>query len=120
MAIKRYKPITPGTRFKTVSSFEEVTRSKPEKSLLVAIRHKAGRNAYGRITVRQRGGGNKTKYRIIDFKRDKDGVPAKEFFVSGARISFPSESLSDQFLRSFEWYILKGALASSKSFVPVR
>ena len=77
MAIKRYKPITPGTRFKTVSSFEEVTRSKPEKSLLVAIRHKAGRNAYGRITVRQRGGGNKTKYRIIDFKRDKDGVPAK-------------------------------------------
>ncbi|HIW02674.1 MAG TPA: 50S ribosomal protein L2 [Candidatus Protoclostridium stercorigallinarum] len=77
MAIKRYKPITPGTRFKTVSSFEEVTASKPEKSLLVAIRHKAGRNAYGRITVRQRGGGNKTKYRIIDFKRDKDGVPAK-------------------------------------------
>lgn len=77
MAIKRYKPITPGTRFKTVSSFEEVTRSKPEKSLLVAIRHKAGRNAYGRITVRQRGGGNKTKYRIIDFERDKDGVPAK-------------------------------------------
>ena len=77
MAIKRYKPITPGTRFKTVSSFEEVTRSKPEKSLLVAIRHKAGRNSYGRITVRQRGGGNKTKYRIIDFKRNKDGVPAK-------------------------------------------
>lgn len=77
MAIKRYKPITPGTRFKTVSSFEEVTRSKPEKSLLVAIRHKAGRNAYGRITVRQRGGGNKTKYRVIDFKRNKDDVPAK-------------------------------------------
>ena len=77
MAIKRYKPMTPGTRFKTVSTFEEVTRSKPEKSLLVAIRHKAGRNAYGRITVRQRGGGNKTKYRIIDFKRDKDGIPAK-------------------------------------------
>ena len=77
MAIKRYKPMTPGTRFKTVSTFEEVTSSKPEKSLLVAIRHKAGRNAYGRITVRQRGGGNKTKYRIIDFKRDKDGIPAK-------------------------------------------
>ncbi len=77
MAIKRYKPITPGTRFKTVSSFEEVTKKSPEKSLLVAIRHKAGRNAYGRITVRQRGGGNKTKYRIIDFKRDKDGIPAK-------------------------------------------
>ena len=77
MAVKRYKPITPGTRFKTVSSFEEVTKYRPEKSLLVAIRHKAGRNHYGRITVRQRGGGNKTKYRIIDFKRNKDDVPAK-------------------------------------------
>ena len=77
MAVKRYKPITPGTRFKTVSSFEEVTKSRPEKSLLVAIRHTAGRNHYGRITVRHRGGGNKTKYRIIDFKRNKDDVPAK-------------------------------------------
>lgn len=77
MAVKRYKPITPGTRFKTVSSFEEVTKSRPEKSLLVAIRHTAGRNHYGRITVRQRGGGNKTKYRVIDFKRNKDDVPAK-------------------------------------------
>lgn len=77
MAVKRYKPITPGTRFKTVSSFDEVTKSKPEKSLLVAIRHTAGRNNYGRITVRQHGGGNKTKYRIIDFKRNKDDIPAK-------------------------------------------
>ena len=77
MAVKRYKPITPGTRFKTVSSFEEVTKSRPEKSLLVAIRHTAGRNHYGRITVRHRGGGNKTKYRTIDFKRNKDDVPAK-------------------------------------------
>ena len=77
MAVKRFKPITPGTRFKTVSSFEEVTKSKPEKSLLVALRHTAGRNNYGRITVRQHGGGNKTKYRIIDFKRNKDDIPAK-------------------------------------------
>ena len=77
MAVKRFKPITPGTRFKTVSSFDEVTKACPEKSLLVAIRHTAGRNNYGRITVRQRGGGNKTKYRIIDFKRNKDNVPAK-------------------------------------------
>lgn len=77
MAVKRFKPITPGTRFKTVSSFEEITKTKPEKALLVAIRHKAGRNNYGRITVRQHGGGNKTKYRIIDFKRNKDEVPAK-------------------------------------------
>ncbi len=77
MAVKRYKPITPGTRFKTVPSFEEVTKKKPERSKLVAIRHTAGKNNYGRITVRHHGGGNKTKYRIIDFKRNKDDIPAK-------------------------------------------
>ena len=77
MAVKRFKPITPGTRFKTVPSFEEVTKKKPEKSMLVAIRHTAGKNNYGRITVRHHGGGNKTKYRIIDFKRNKDDIPAK-------------------------------------------
>ena len=77
MPVKRYRPITPGTRFKTVSTFEEVTKSKPEKSLLKALRHTAGRNNNGRITVRHHGGGNKTKYRIIDFKRDKTDIPAK-------------------------------------------
>ena len=77
MGIKRFKPITPGTRFKTVSSFSEVTADKPEKSLVVSKSRKGGRNSYGRITVRHIGGGNRRKLRIIDFKRDKDNVPAK-------------------------------------------
>ena len=77
MAMKRFKPITPGTRQKTVSSFEEVTRSTPEKSLLDTQSKSGGRNNNGRITVRHIGGGNRRKYRIIDFKRDKDGIPAK-------------------------------------------
>lgn len=77
MPVKRYRPITPGMRFKTVSTFEEVTKSKPERSLLKALRHTAGRNNNGRITVRHHGGGNKTKYRIIDFKRNKLDIPAK-------------------------------------------
>ena len=77
MAIKRYKPMTPGTRFKTVSAFEEITTEKPERSLLVSLNRKGGRNNTGRITVRHIGGGNRIKYRIIDFKRNKDGIPAK-------------------------------------------
>jgi large subunit ribosomal protein L2 len=77
MAIKKYKPTSPGRRGMTVSAFEEVTCTTPEKSLLEPIRKTAGRNTAGRITVRHRGGGVKRKYRIIDFKRNKDGVPAK-------------------------------------------
>ena len=77
MAVKRFKPITPGTRQKTVSSFAEVTTDKPEKSLLVSKNKTGGRNNYGRITVRHIGGGNRNKYRIIDFKRNKDNIPAK-------------------------------------------
>lgn len=77
MAIKRYNPITPTTRFKTTPSFEEVTTTKPEKSLLETKKKTGGRNSYGRITVRHIGGGNRTKYRVIDFKRNKDGIPAK-------------------------------------------
>ena len=77
MAIKRYKPITPGTRFKTVSAFEEITTEKPERSLVVSKNRKGGRDNTGRITVRHIGGGNRNKYRIIDFKRDKDNIPAK-------------------------------------------
>lgn len=77
MAIKRFKPITPGTRQKTVSSFSEITRTTPEKSLLDTKNHSGGRNNTGRITVRHVGGGNRNKYRIIDFKRDKDNIPAK-------------------------------------------
>ncbi|HDH09326.1 MAG TPA: 50S ribosomal protein L2 [Chloroflexi bacterium] len=77
MPIKAYKPTSPGRRWMTVSTFEEITRTEPEKSLLVPLRKKAGRNVQGRITVRHRGGGHKRMYRIIDFKRDKFGIPAR-------------------------------------------
>ena len=76
MGLKRYKPTSPARRFMTVSTFEEITCTKPERSLLEDQRHTAGRNAQGRITVRHHGGGNKRKYRIIDFKRNKDGIEA--------------------------------------------
>ena len=77
MAIKKHKPTSPGQRFVSTATFEEITRTKPEKSLLAKKDKHAGRNSYGRITVRHRGGGNRQKYRIIDFKRNKDGIPAK-------------------------------------------
>lgn len=77
MAIKKYKPTSPGRRFMTVSTYEEITTATPEKSLLEPIKRSGGRNVKGKITIRHVGGGNKIKYRIIDFKRDKDGVPAK-------------------------------------------
>ena len=77
MAVRKYKPTTPGRRGASVSSFDEITRSTPEKSLVVKGRKKAGRNVHGRITARHQGGGNKRRYRIVDFRRNKDGVPAK-------------------------------------------
>lgn len=77
MPTKKYNPTSPARRTMTVSTFEEITTTEPEKSLLAPLSKKAGRNSYGRITVRHKGGGNRQKYRIIDFKRDKDGVPAK-------------------------------------------
>ncbi len=76
MGIKRYKPTSPARRLMTVSTFEEITCTKPERSLIEDQRHSGGRNATGRITVRHHGGGNKRKYRIIDYKRNKDGIPA--------------------------------------------
>ena len=76
MGIKKYKPTTPGLRGMTVSTFEEITASTPEKSLTVALKKNAGRNNRGAITVRHRGGGNRRRYRIIDFKRFKDDIPA--------------------------------------------
>ena len=76
MGIKHYNPITPSTRNMTVSSFEEITKKTPEKSLLATKKKNAGRNSYGRITVRHQGGGNRKKYRIIDFKRNKDNMVA--------------------------------------------
>jgi len=77
MAIKKFIPTSPGRRFMTVRTFDEVTTTEPEKSLLESLKKKAGRNNAGRITVRHQGGGHKRKYRVIDFKRDKDRVPAK-------------------------------------------
>ncbi|WP_029421877.1 50S ribosomal protein L2 [Alicyclobacillus macrosporangiidus] len=77
MSIKKYRPTSPGRRFMSVSTFEEITTDEPEKSLLEPLPKRAGRNHQGKITVRHRGGGHKRMYRIIDFKRNKDGVPAK-------------------------------------------
>ncbi|MBM7623985.1 50S ribosomal protein L2 [Sporohalobacter salinus] len=77
MAIKTFKPTSPSRRYMTVDTFEDVTTDKPEKSLLAPLKKSGGRNVNGRITSRRRGGGHKRKYRIIDFKRDKDGVSAK-------------------------------------------
>ncbi|MGN9134521.1 50S ribosomal protein L2 [Clostridium sp. HCP1S3_B4] len=77
MAVKKFRPTTPSRREMTMQTFEEITTSTPEKSLLVSLKSKAGRNSQGKITVRHRGGGVKRKYRIIDFKRNKDGIEAK-------------------------------------------
>jgi large subunit ribosomal protein L2 len=77
MAVKKYKPTSPGRRFRTVSDFAEVTKTKPEKSLLDKQTSSGGRNSYGRKTARHRGGGHKRRYRVVDFRRNKDGIPAK-------------------------------------------
>lgn len=77
MGIKRYKPYTPSRRHMTVSTFDEITKTTPEKSLVVHLKKNSGRNAQGKITVRHKGGGAKIKYRLVDFKRNKDGIPAK-------------------------------------------
>ncbi|RMA92439.1 50S ribosomal protein L2 [Hydrogenothermus marinus] len=77
MGVKKLKPVTNGTRHAILYDFSEITKTEPEKSLLAPLKKKAGRNNQGRITVRHRGGGHKRRYRIIDFKRDKWGVPAK-------------------------------------------
>jgi len=77
MGIRKYKPVTPARRGMTVSTFEELTTTRPEKSLLAPLKQKAGRNNQGRLTTRHRGGGHKRRYRIIDFKRNKDDIPAE-------------------------------------------
>ena len=77
MGVKKLKPTSPGRRFQTVSDFETITKSKPEKNLLAKQKRSSGRNANGRITSRHRGGGHKRRYRVIDFRRTKDGIPAK-------------------------------------------
>src|SRR3970040_670529 len=80
MAIRKLKPVTPGTRFRSNSSFEEITKTEPEKSLTIALRKSGGRNNHGKMTARHIGGGHKRRDRIIDFKRDKHGVPAKVYY----------------------------------------
>jgi large subunit ribosomal protein L2 len=77
MALRKFKPTSPGRRFMTVSTFEEVTKAEPEKSLTEPMSKKGGRNVHGRTTTRHRGGGHKRRYRAVDFKRVKDGIPAK-------------------------------------------
>lgn len=81
MAIIKLKPVTPGTRFRSNSSFEEITKNSPEKSLTVPLKKSGGRNNLGRVTSRHRGGGHKRRYRVIDFRRDKIGIPAKVFSI---------------------------------------
>ena len=77
MVVKRFRPTTPTLRYKTVASFDEITKTTPEKSLLTPLRKKGGRNNQGRVTIRHRGGGHKRMYRIVDFRRDKRGIPAR-------------------------------------------
>src|SRR5438105_8146554 len=77
MPIRQYRPTSPGRRGMSVSTFEEITKDKPEKSLVRPLKSRAGRNNQGRITVRHQGGGHKRAYRIVDFKRNKPGVPAR-------------------------------------------
>jgi large subunit ribosomal protein L2 len=77
MAIKKFKPTSPGRRFMTVSTYEEITKTAPEKRLVESLKKSGGRNNLGRITMRHRGGGNKRKYRIVDFKRNNIGIPGK-------------------------------------------
>ena len=77
MAIKSHKPTSPGRRFQKYSTFDEITRNRPEKNLVSSLKKSGGRNSAGRMTIRHRGGGHKRRYRIIDFKRNKDGIPAR-------------------------------------------
>ena len=76
MALRKLNPTTPGQRFKVISAFDEITRTKPEKSLLVPLRKSGGRNNQGKMTMRYIGGGHKRQYRLIDFKRERDGMKA--------------------------------------------
>jgi large subunit ribosomal protein L2 len=77
MGVKKFKPVTPGLRGMTGYTFEEITKTRPERALIVSLRKSGGRNVYGRVTVRHRGGGHRRNIRIIDFKRDKKGIPAR-------------------------------------------
>src|SRR5260370_7076622 len=93
MPIRQYRRTTPGRRGMSVSTFEEITKTKPEKSLVVKLKRHAGRNNQGKITTRHRGGGAKRAYRLIDFKRNKLGVPAKVAPIESAPNRSPLISL---------------------------
>ena len=119
MGVKQFKPTSPGRRFQTVSDFAEITSTTPEKSLLAPLPKKAGRNNNGRITTRHQGGGNKRRYRIIDFKRNKDGIPAKVATIEydpnrSARIALPLSPL----VRSFT-QLSSSLVAVQQSLVPL-
>jgi large subunit ribosomal protein L2 len=97
MALKRFRPVTASSRFRSVSAFDEVTRSEPEKSLTEGLPRKSGRNHHGHITSRRRGGGHKRRYRRIDFRRDKFGVPGTVAEIEydpnrSARVALPNRS----------------------------
>jgi large subunit ribosomal protein L2 len=94
MAVKHLKPTSAGRRWQTISDFEEITATKPEKSLLEPLRKKGGRNNNGRITTRHQGGGHKRMYRVIDFKRRKDDVPAKVARSSTTPTALPASLCS--------------------------
>jgi len=88
MGIRKFKPTTSARRWGSVSTFEEISKKKPEKSLTTILKKKAGRNVYGRITMRQKGGGHKRKYRIIDFKMDKYNVKAEVLSIAFRNSNF--------------------------------
>src|SRR4030042_4356859 len=99
MAIKKFRPTSPGKRFQTISEFEEITSTTPEKSLLRSLKKTGGRNVYGRVTAWHRGGGHKRKYRMIDFKRDKRELPAKV----GCMEYIPKRAVRIAFFSFAEW-----------------
>src|SRR5256712_11638973 len=117
MPVRRYKPTSPGRRFMTVSTFEEITKTKPDKKLTEKLTKKGGRNNNGRITTRHQGGGHKRRYRVIDFNRRKDGLPAKVAAIEydpnrSARIALL------HYAEGFKSYILAPAGLRVGSFVP--
>ena len=117
MAVKKYKPTSPGRRFMTVSTFEDITKKEPEKSLLEPLKKSGGRNQQGRITVRHRGGGHKRMYRLIDFRRDKDGVPAKVASIEydpnrSARIALLTMPMVKNVISGSRWPKVSGVVES--------
>jgi len=110
MALKTYKPTSPGRRFQTASTFEEITKSKPEKSLVKALKKTGGRNNLGRMTSRHIGGGHKRKFRVIDFRRDKMDIPAKVAAIEYDPNRSSRIALSITWMGKKDIYLLRWAL----------